>query len=292
MDLTNICFRLKAKIPQVTNRFSIQRPITTVEIDNGLVRINSPLVHGHTGTFDDDIVTISGNQITYEDVGLAPEFVNYAHKVNANLEYDIKQKYISGILVGGTLHTDIRVHISPSKESALEHFKVTPKDTIYLIENQSKYKVGDSWNSTDTDNLLINRFFTIQIYLYNKDDRLQQDNIGLSKILERYILTELRGFEFESVFDTISNCVPISAHFAMVTRQTTVFEMEFKLIETLHCGTTDDFSFRLAFENLELTDEKMQDRDIKHSVDTERLKIVPNNSSPYVDDDDGNYDGG
>lgn len=284
MNLEHICYRLKAKIPQKFDLFSNQRPIQNITINNGLVKINSNLIHGNTRDFEDDVMTVVGSPITYEDVGLNVEWVNYAHKINNNCEYEIPQKYINYTLDGGTLHTDIRVHHSPSREIALEDYKVTPKNMIYLVEGDSKYSVGTNYSMTDTDNLLIERNFSILVYLYNKNDRLQQDNLKIIKEIEKVILGELRGFEYKTIYDNISNVTPIDSTFSIVTRNTIVLDMRFKLFEDMYCATTDTFAYRLDLVNPVLENVVIDDRDFRKDLEIKKDDVVVTNRPPYKED--------
>ena len=257
--LDKICDRVRAKVCQKFSIFSETRDIERVQINNGLITITSPLQHGQTDLVGGDVIVISNSGINYNTHSLAKGWIDTSHILTSNdLEFPLSLGYINvdTYPVNGLLHFNIRTLVVTSREIALDIFKNKPTNHIFIIEDYSKY--------SGVDVLEIERNFKIMIYLYNKNDRLQHNNLKIVKEIERLLLIELQNFKLDDNYDDI---LPIGSQFTITTNNTLVLEIDFKIFERLVCEdgkSNDDLGYRLNYQNPNLEEIVMEDREVKH----------------------------
>lgn len=251
MEYSEICKRLKGLIPRFHSNLSEQETITSIGCVNGLVTITTPYSFSNN-----ESITIVGSTVNYEDNGISEEYVNYNHIINSAKQYTIERTFINFTSSNPCfLHYDIRITLASSEEKAFNIFKQKPKDHIFIIPNGSNNAINTSDYNNNSDYLELDNNFSILVYLYDKNDLSQQNNLIEASTIMQNVISILHNHKPSLRSETIKFN---KSEFVFTTENSTVLKGDFNFKTVIDEIIKTDFGYRMNLNNANLDTNELE----------------------------------
>lgn len=262
MRLSEICNKLKAKIPQYTNDFSGTVLDCTISKSSGTNIVTVTLSdHGLT---KDDYFTLSDFDVANEIPALSDAIINYQHQVSSVIdENNFGFEILTGVStfsdIAGKLHKEIRIFVSMGVDASINAYTDTTKLTLALIDlpasiSRDRRVKTDAIQTTsvrNSNNLYLISNIACLLFIPLKDQTVGAEAVDKQREILKIMLKSISGVQLDSDFEE-SKTTQLSMESSatqLVGNSTYVHNYQFQVQETIaqsdQNGDSFDYDARL-----------------------------------------------